>query len=429
MVKAGVYLVARMSPIFYLGTWEMHLPEAQVFFIVIACVGAFTCFMAASQALVSVELKKILAYSTVSQIGYMMLALGVSGMSEGAYVAGLTASVFHLTSHALFKAALFLGAGSVIHAIHTIYTFNMGGMKKYMPITFILMVIATASLAGIPPLSGFWSKDAVFIACLVANTPLSLTLLAVGAVSAAMTFFYSIRYIKLTFLGHESKHIEEMEEHGHHPHEAPKIMWVPIAILVGLVCIIGLLGLVGFFVPSLSPELFIEHLLHDMLHHKVDSWEFVSGNPILKPVHTFLFNRWYMNSTYYKVFVYGLIDFAKAVFATLESKVFDKITAFVSDSTIAFGKVIHIFETKVYDPAINVGLVNVFVKGSRMLYYNLEFLMDVSLNRGVPATMTGLHNRVKKLQSGVLSYNIIYMVIIFVVLILGFGLTQMFGGI
>ena len=122
-------------------------------------------------------------------------------------------------------------------------------------------------------------------------------------------------------------------------------------------------------------------------------------------------------------------DQRKAIFATLESKLFDKITAFVSDSTIAFGKVIHIFETKVYDPAINVGLVNVFVKGSRMLYYNLEFLMDVSLNRGVPATMTGLHNRVKKLQSGVLSYNIIYMVIIFVVLILGFGLTQMFGGI
>jgi len=214
MVKAGVYLVARMSPIFYLGTWEMHIPEAQIYFIVIACVGAFTCFMAASQALVSVELKKILAYSTVSQIGYMMLALGVSGLSEGAYVAGLTASIFHLASHALFKAALFLGAGSVIHTIHTIYTFNMGGMKKYMPITFALMTIATASLAGIPPLSGFWSKDAVFIACLVANTPLSMTLLAVGAISAAMTFFYSIRYIKVTFLGQES-HQDHVGAHRH----------------------------------------------------------------------------------------------------------------------------------------------------------------------------------------------------------------------
>jgi NADH-quinone oxidoreductase subunit L len=470
MVKAGVYLIARMSPIFYLGTWEMHIPEAQVYFIVIACVGAFTCFMAASQALVSVELKKILAYSTVSQIGYMMLALGLSGLAEGAYVAGLTASIFHLTSHALFKAALFLGAGSVIHAIHTIYTFNMGGMKKYMPITFILMVIATASLAGIPPLSGFWSKDAVFIAALVAGTPLSYTLLAVGAISAAMTFFYSIRYIYITFLAPKSDFIHELEHHGHHPHEAPKTMWVPIAILVGLVCVVGLLGLIGFFIPSLSPELFIEHQLHNMLHHmgiplethhlefsttltawgtsaamlliggvlgwlfylsrKVDSWAFVSGNPILKPIHTFLFNRWYMNSTYYKVFVYGLIDFAKAVFASLESMVFDKITAFVSDSTIAFGKLLHVFETKVYDPAINVGLVNVFVEGGRMLFKDLETdIIDEGLNRGVPAAMTGLHNRVKKLQSGVLSYNIIYMVIIFLVLILGFAIMQMYGGI
>jgi NADH-quinone oxidoreductase subunit L len=468
MVKAGVYLIARMSPIFYLGTWEMHLPEAQVYFIVIAIVGAFTCFMAASQALVSVELKKILAYSTVSQIGYMMLALGVSGLSEGAYVAGLTASVFHLMSHALFKAALFLGAGSVIHAIHTIYTFNMGGLKKYMPITFILMAIATASLSGIPPLSGFWSKDAVFISALVANTPLSRVLLFVGAISAAMTFFYSIRYMKITFAGIESKHIEDMKHHGHTPHEAPKTMWVPIAILVGLVVIVGLLGLIGFFVPSLSPELFIEHQIDNMLHRlnvplhthhlewtttlnawttsaamlliggilgwtfylskKIDSWEFVSSNPILKPLHTFFFNRWYMNSTFYKVFVYGLIDFAKAVFGSLESMFFDKITAFVSGSTIKFGGALHLFETKVYDPAINVGLVNVFVKGSKVLYNDLETLIDVGYNRGIPAAMTGLHNRVKKLQSGVLSYNIIYMVIIFLVLILGFGLTQMYGG-
>jgi NADH:ubiquinone oxidoreductase subunit 5 (subunit L)/multisubunit Na+/H+ antiporter MnhA subunit len=247
-------------------------------------------------------------------------------------------------------------------------------------------------------------------------------------------------------------------------------MWVPIAILVGLVCVVGLLGLVGFFIPSFSPELFIEHQLHDMLHHmgiplethhmefsttltawgtsaamlliggilgwlfylsrKVDSWAFVSGNPILKPVHTFFFNRWYMNSTYYKIFVYGLIDFAKAVFASLESMVFDKITAFVSDSTIAFGKLLHVFETEVYDPAINVGLVNVFVEGGRMLFKDLETdIIDEGLNRGVPAAMTGLHNRVKKLQSGVLSYNIIYMVIIFLVLILGFAFMQMYGGI
>jgi NADH:ubiquinone oxidoreductase subunit 5 (subunit L)/multisubunit Na+/H+ antiporter MnhA subunit len=293
-------------------------------------------------------------------------------------------------------------------------------------------------------------------------------LLFVGAISAAMTFFYSIRYMTITFAGVESKHIEDMKHHGHTPHEAPKTMWVPIAILVGLVCIVGLLGLIGFFVPSLSPEIFIEHQIDNMLHRlgvplhthhlewsttlnawstsaamlliggilgwtfylskKIDSWEFVSSDPILKPIHTFFFNRWNMNSTFYKVFVYGLIDFAKAVFASLESMFFDKITAFVSGSTIAFGRVLHVFETTVYDPAINVGLVKVFVEGSKVLYEDLETRIDAGYNRGIPAAMTGLHNRVKKLQSGVLSYNIIYMVIIFLVLILGFGLTQMYGG-
>jgi len=469
MVKAGVYLVARFSPIFYLGTWVMHIPEAQVYFITIACVGAFTCFMAASQALVSVELKKILAYSTVSQIGYMMLGLGVSGLSEGAYVAGLTAGVFHLASHALFKAALFLGAGSVIHAIHTIYTFNMGGMKKYMPITFILMTIATASLAGIPPLSGFWSKDSVFLACLVADTPLSMTLLAVGAISAAMTLFYSIRYINITFLAQESPHIKEMVHHGHDPHEAPKTMWVPIAILVTLVCVVGFLGLIGFFVPYFSPEIFIEKQLHAMLHHmeiplhshhlefsttltawgtsaamlliggvlgwifylsrKVDSGKFVSGNPILRPINTFLVNRWYMNSTYYAIFVYGLIDFARAMFATLESLFFDKISGFISGAAVTFGKAISVFQTKVYDPLLNRGIPYVFVEGGRVLFKDLETeVLDERLNIGVPARMTGFHNRVKKLQTGVLSYNIIYMVIIFLALIIGLAYIQ-YGGV
>jgi NADH:ubiquinone oxidoreductase subunit 5 (subunit L)/multisubunit Na+/H+ antiporter MnhA subunit len=166
------------------------------------------------------------------------------------------------------------------------------------------------------------------------------------------------------------------------------------------------------------------------LSRKVDSWKFVSGNPILRPINTFLVNRWYMNSTYYAIFVYGLIDFSKAVFASLESLVFDKITAFVSGSTIALGKVLHVFETTVLDPVINVGLVNVFVEGGRMLFKDLETdIIDAGLNKGVPAAMTGLHNRVKKLQTGVLSYNIIYMVLIFLVLILGFAALQTYGGI
>jgi NADH-quinone oxidoreductase subunit L len=460
MVKAGVYLVARMSPVFYLGTFEFGIPEAQVYFITIACVGAFTCFLAASQALVSVELKKILAYSTVSQIGYMMLGLGISGLSEG---------VFHLASHALFKAALFLCAGSVIHAIHSIYTFDMGGLKKYMPITFGLMLVATLSLSGIPPLSGFWSKDSVFLSCLVAGTPLSLTLLAVGAMSAAMTFFYSIRYISVTFLGHPSNHIEEMEHHGHHPHEAPKTMWVPIAILVALVVVVGAFGLIGVFNPQYSPEIFIEEKLHEMIHHmeiplhpahpevstkltavgtsaamfliggvlgwafylarKVDSWAFVSGSPLLKGVHTFLWNRWYMNSLYYAVFVDGLLAFKEFVFKVLEKGVIDRISGGVSMVTIALGRGLSVFENRVYDPALNLGIPYVFVHGGEALFKDLETeVIDKGLNEGIPAAATGLYHHVKKLQTGVLSYNVIYIILVFLFLFIAFVSWQMFGG-
>jgi len=470
MVKAGVYLVARMSPVFYIGYWIEHIPEAQVYFIAIAVVGAFTAFLAASQAMVSVELKKILAYSTVSQIGYMMLGLGVSGLSEGAFVAGLTSGVFHLVSHALFKAALFLGAGSVIHAIHTIYTFNMGGMRKFMPITHGLMLVATLSLSGIPPLSGFWSKDSVFLACLTAGTPLSLALLGVAAISAAMTFFYSLRYISVTFYGSPSEHIHEMEHHGHHPHEAPPVMWGPIAILVVLVAVVGAFGLIGVFNPTYSPEIFIEHQMDHMLHQmhvpvhvehvevstkltavgtsaamlliggvlgwafylarKVDSWAFVSGSRLLKGVHTFLWNRWYMNPIYYAVFVDGLLDLKEVIFRGLEKVFFDKISGAVSGFTLALGRGLRVFENNAYDPAINLGIPTAFVEGSKALFKDVESdVIDRGLNVGVPAAATGLYHRVKKLQTGVLSYNILYMVIIFLVLILGFVSWYMYGGI
>ncbi len=470
MVKAGVYLVARMSPVFYIGTFVLGLGEAQMYFTVIAIIGAFTCFLAASQAMVSVELKKILAYSTVSQIGYMMLGLGLSGFSEEAYIPGLTAGIFHLISHALFKAALFLGAGSVIHAVESIYTFNLGGLKKHMPKTYWLMLIATLSLSGIPPLSGFWSKDSVFLSAIIAGTPLAYTLLAVGAISAAMTLFYSIRYITVTFFGEESKHIKDMEHHGHPVHEAPALMWVPIAILVVLVVIVGLLGLVGVFVPSLSPEVFIEeqlhHAFHELLHgvdlvvphietgtklmavglsalmlsiggglgwyfyigKKVDPGEFVSNNGLLTKIHTFLWNRWYMNPFYYRVFVDGFITLGKRMYNGFENLVFDNITALVSVSSISIGRMFSFFETNIYDPAINVKMVDAIVDSSRTTFKNLETdIIDEGLNNGIPAIMTSLYNHVKKLQTGVLSYNIAYMVFIFLFLIVVFILN--FGGI
>lgn len=435
MVKAGVYLVARMSPVFYIGAYLLHLEEARVFFIAIAIVGGFTTFLAASQAVVSVELKKILAYSTVSQIGYMMLGLGLSGLTEEAYVAGLTAGIFHLMSHALFKAALFLGAGSVIHAIHSIYTFDMGGLKKYMPKTYLLMILATVSLAGVPPFSGFWSKDAVFIAALLAGTPLAYVLLAVGGISAALTMAYSIRYIWLTFSAEESKHIHDLEHHGHPPHEAPITMWGSVAFLVAVMLVISGLGLIGQIAPGLNPELFIEHqiehALHTIMPHevelhvphvdnlkpiawglsavllgigvyvgktfywgtKVEEWN-IARTGWRKPVYKFLWNRWYLNPLYYLVFVDGVILLGKGLYSTLEKVFFDKITPVVSDSFI------------------NVG---------ESLYKNVEQdVLDKGLNEGVPNAAISLWDHVRKLQTGVLSYNIAYIGFILLVLILLF---------
>jgi NADH-quinone oxidoreductase subunit L len=436
MVKAGVYLVARMSPVFYIGAWYLHLSEAQVYFTAIAVVGAFTCFLAASQAVVSVELKKILAYSTVSQIGYMMLGLGLSGFSEGAYVAGLTAGVFHLMSHALFKASLFLCAGSVIHSIHSIYTFDMGGLKKYLPKTYLLMLIATISLTGFPPFSGFWSKDAVFIAALAAGTPLAYLLLAVGGISAAMTMAYSIRFMYVTFIAPESKHINEMEHHGHHPHEAPTVMWGSVAVLVAVMLLISGLGLLGQFAPGLNPELFIETQLEHALHaimpheveilvphldalkptawmvsgamlllgiasgwyfylsHKVDSWAWVQASGFRKGIHKFLWNRWYINPLYYLVFVDGVIILGRGLYSTLEKVIFDKITPVVSGTTISLGGA---------------------------LFKNVEQdVIDKGLNEGIPNVAVSLWDHVRKLQTGVLSYNLAYIGFILLVLILLF---------
>jgi NADH-quinone oxidoreductase subunit L len=437
MVKAGVYLVARVSPIFYIGTWALNIPEAQIFFIAIALVGAFTTFLAASQALVSVELKKILAYSTVSQIGYMMLGLGLSGFSEEAYIVGLTSGVFHLASHALFKAALFLSAGSVIHAVESIYIFNMGGLKKHMPKTYFLMLLATFSLSGIPPFSGFWSKDAVFLSALTAGTPLAMLLLLVGVVSAAMTFAYSLRYISRTFMHEESEFLHELEEHGHHLHEAPSIMWGPIAVLVIVFSIIGLFGLIGLASPSLSPEVFIEEQLHHTIEHILphevaehlhvphvsgatklvgaglsaialavggvlgwqfywtrnwDSWAWVQASNLRKSIYNFLWNRWYMNATYYLVFVDGLVIVSKGINQIFEQRVMTPLSDYLAGLSVTLSQIMY----NIIEVGGIFGLVN----------------------RGIPSTFQDAYNRVKKIQTGVLEMNLVYIFLMLFLILL-----------
>ena len=210
MVVAGVYLVARMFPIF------SHEP---VSLEVVAWVGGLSSLIAAVIACTQFDIKRVLAYSTMSQIGYMMLALGVSGYG-GHEGLGYMASMFHLFTHAFFKSLLFLAAGAIIHAVHSNYMNEMGGLRKYLPITHITFLIACLAIAGIPPFSGFYSKDEILVAAWHHNKAIFVMEYLVAGLTAFYMFrlYYSIFWRK--------------EVHYHHtPHEAPPVMTVPLIFL------------------------------------------------------------------------------------------------------------------------------------------------------------------------------------------------------
>ena len=222
MVVAGVYLVARFFPVYVEFTPEVLHG--------IAYVGAFTSLFAAIIALVQTDIKRVLAFSTISQIGFMMVALGVSGY-EGHYGLGYMSSMFHLFTHAMFKALLFLGAGSIIHAVHSNEMKDMGGLRKYMKITHWTFLIACLAIAGIPPFSGFVSKDEILTAVYHFSTGMGIWM----TVTAGLTAFYMFRLYYNIFWGKEHKH-------AHTPHESPLTMTFPLMFL-------GLLTVVGGFIP------------------------------------------------------------------------------------------------------------------------------------------------------------------------------------
>lgn len=213
MVAAGVYLVAATYPVFIASDTALT---------VVAYVGGFTAIFAASIGLTQRDIKRVLAYSTVSQLGYMMMALGVAG------AAGYVAGSFHLMTHAFFKALLFLGAGSVIHAVHTQDVFEMGGLWKKMPITALTFLIGCLAIAGIFPFAGFWSKEAILGAVYAAHR---YDLLVIALVAAFFTAFYMFRLYFLTFTG--------KPRGKHEPHESPAVMTGPLLVLAVLAIVAG----------------------------------------------------------------------------------------------------------------------------------------------------------------------------------------------
>lgn len=211
MVVAGVYLVARLFPVYYFAA-----PDA---LMIVAYVGGFTSLFAAVIACTQNDIKRVLAFSTMSQLGYMMLALGVSGYGEHEGL-GYMASMFHLFTHAMFKALLFLGAGSIIHAVHSNYMTDMGSLRKYMPITHITFLLACLAISGIPPLSGFFSKDEILVAAFENNK----ILFAIEYAVAGLTAFYMFRLYYNVFWG-------VRREYHHTPHESPLSMTFPLMFL------------------------------------------------------------------------------------------------------------------------------------------------------------------------------------------------------
>lgn len=236
MVKAGVYLVARSMPL---------LVQAPENLLLIATIGAFTAFLAATMALINNDIKRVLAYSTISQLGYMFLGLGVGGFAYAITheAAGYTAALFHLMNHAFFKALLFLGAGSVIHAVHTNDLRQMGGLRKFMPITGLTMLVAALSIAGVPPFSGFWSKDELIASVFAAaeHEPWLWVLGALALAVAFMTAFYMFRLWFLAFAG-----TPRYDLNHHHPHESPALMTVPLGLLAVPAALSGMTLLLGF---------------------------------------------------------------------------------------------------------------------------------------------------------------------------------------
>jgi NADH-quinone oxidoreductase subunit L len=233
MVVAGVYLVARMFPIFHF--------SAPVALDVVMYVGAFSSIFAAVIACTQFDIKRVLAYSTMSQIGMMMFALGVSGYGEEAGL-GFMASMFHLFTHAFFKALLFLGAGAIIHAVHSNYMNEMGGLRKHLPITHITFLIACLSIAGIPPLAGFFSKYDI----LAASHDKSIIIFILGLTISALTAFYMFRLYFSIFWGKEKQYHQT-------PHEAPLVMTIPLMLLSLGAIFAGLLPFASFVTSDGKP--------------------------------------------------------------------------------------------------------------------------------------------------------------------------------
>jgi NADH-quinone oxidoreductase subunit L len=342
MVSAGVFLVARTFPLF-----ENSLQALQT----VAIIGGFTAIFAASMGLVMNDIKRVLAYSTISQLGYMMLGLAAGGVAVG---------IFHLFTHAFFKSLLFLGSGSVNHVSGTFDMRKMGGLRKYMPWTYATFLIGSLALAGVWPLSGFWSKDEI-LASAWENQPVLFWLVLI---TVFLTAFYMFRAVFMTFGGEYrggepaehgrlAERVSDHEEHGihtGHPHESPWTMVLPMVLLAILAVVVGFWGTTGgfesFMHPGEAEEVpFISGLVTIFTHSPLPAISLVvalagicfaylvygarkisaeSLGRVFRPLYTLFSNKYYMDKLYEDIIVRkALIGGLFAGFQKVDSGVVD----------------------------------------------------------------------------------------------------------
>jgi NADH-quinone oxidoreductase subunit L len=377
MVTAGVFLVARTFPIFI---------GSETALTVVASVGAFTAIFAASMALVATDIKRVLAYCTISQLGYMMLGLGAVGLlaaehgavslevAKGVVVVG----IFHLVTHAFAKALLFLGSGSVNHATGTFDMRLMGGLRKHLPWTYLTFLVGSICMAGVWPLACFWSKDEILVKAFELGDA-RVIFFYLGMITAFMTAFYMFRVIFLTFHGEyrggASAAAHGQNDHGHgevHLHESPRVMVIPMLLLMVLAVTAGLANVTGWF-----DRFFGEHVVHGWFHFIEVFWysnnhyialistilvlvaidlasaiynaKWISAEAIGRMFRTFyrvLINKYWFDELYERVIVVRvLIDGVFRVCQVFDTYIVDGLVNGVAGGTIGAGRLIRNAET------------------------------------------------------------------------------------
>ncbi|NLC77381.1 MAG: NADH-quinone oxidoreductase subunit L [Clostridia bacterium] len=343
MVAAGVYLLARGFVLFESATTAL---------IIIALIGGFSSIFAASIGLVQRDIKRILAFSTMSQLGYMVMAIGLGS---------ITAGMFHLTTHAFFKALLFLGAGSVIHAVHTQDIFEMGGLSKKMKVTTWTFIIGSLALAGIFPLAGFWSKDEILLTAANAGEYFGIPILGpifliLGLSVAFMTAFYMFRLIFVTFFGEEQP--------GSHAHESPAVMTVPLIILSVFAIFSGFIG------TPFTPNGFAEWVYYGEPHHPHPNYGIMIMSTVValagiwlawliygkraisaemlanrfSTIHRILYNKYYIDEIYLWLFDRVMLGIADAC-RWCDRKIVDGIADGFGDGIRAMGARMRFIQT------------------------------------------------------------------------------------